>query len=97
MDGMIVLSTYQVCLYIKENLSKTFQAKHLGVLTWYMGYFFQHDALRGTLEISKETFTNSFVEWFGVVRESPIPASPAVDLMLEPDDEPQATEPHREA
>ena len=78
-DDTIVVSSNQDCRWLKENLSKAFPVKHLGVLIWYMGYSFQRDAIGGTLKTLQETFANSLVDRHGVVKESPIPARPVVE------------------
>ena len=96
-DDMIVVASNEDCLKLQKKLSKFFPVKHLGVLTWYMGCSFERNGLNGTLKITQETFASSLVEKFGISKESSIPASPSVELLPRGEDEPQTTEPYREA
>ena len=62
-----------------------------------MGCSFERDTDEGTLTISQMNFASALVERFGITTECDTPSSPSVELLPRSEDEPQTTEPYREA
>ena len=96
-DDMILVSSEKDSRWLQEKLCDFFPVKHLGKLSWYMGCSFERDAREGTLKISQKNFASALVERFGITKESDTPASPSVELLPRSENEPQTTEPYREA
>ena len=77
----IKIAATEVIQVVVSTLKQRSPTKHIGEVEWYTGSEYMKEREKGTLEISqKRLFISGGINRFNVLKSSPIPASPSLDL-----------------